>query len=274
MTYLLLAGMILASHWGEASEYAPHALLNLAAAVVIWYTALHPPRSRVLRLAWALYPLVLIGIAFVQVGPLARIVYGPSFTFDPLVAEWDAIVFGLNPHAWLHEALPGRVWAELMHLLYVLYFPLIIGAFLFVAERRPHDYPRFAFVFLASFLTFVVVFVLFPATGPLDYREGLFGSEVIFSSLVDFLFTFGVPDPGGAFPSSHVGQSVVVLLLLRPVSRSMAAVIVFVILGIGVSMGYASVHYSVDALAGLPSGAVLYFVWNRVYRRMAQRTAA
>ena len=272
--YLIGVALILGARWSAGFDYWYNALLNLAFALVLWITAIRPPRSNVLRGIRALYPLILIGVAFVQVGPLARMIYGQSFTFDPLVAEWDAYVFGLNPHAWLHEVLPGRLWAELMHLLYVLYFPLIIGAFLFVWLRRPEDYPRFSFVFLASFFTFVVVFVLFPATGPLDYREGLFGSEVIFSELVDFLFTFGIPDPGGAFPSSHVGQSVVVLLLLRPLSRRMTAVVVFIILGIGMSMGFAAVHYSIDAVAGLPSGAVLYYLWDRAYRRFAARNSA
>lgn len=272
--YLVSVSLVLGFNWNSGLDYRYNALLNLAFASLLWYTAMRPPRGIVLRGVRALYPLVLIGIAFVQVGPLARIIYEAPFTFDPLVAEWDANVFGVNPHAWLHDALSGRLWAEFMHLLYVLYFPLIIGAFLFVWLRRPHDYPRFSFVFLASFFTFVVVFVLFPATGPLDYREGLFAPDVFFSELVDFLFTFGIPDPGGAFPSSHVGQSVVVLLLLRPLSRRMTALVVFIILGIGISMGYAAVHYSIDAVAGLPSGIVLYYLWDRVYRRLARRGAA
>ena len=271
LLYLVPAALILAFGWNSGFDYRQNAALNLGLAAIIWITAVYPPRSYILQSIRALYPLVLIGVVFVQVGPFARMIYGPSFTFDPLVAEWDAQFFGLNPHVWMHEVLSGRLWAEFMHFLYVLYFPLLLGGFACVWLRRRHDYPRFSFVFLGSFFTFFVVFVLFPATGPLDYREGLFGSHVIFSELVDFLFTFGIPDPGGAFPSSHVGQSVVVLLLLRPLSRPMKALIVFIIAGIGISMGYAAVHYSIDAVAGLPSGVILYYAWDRAYRRLARR---
>ena len=268
--YLIAAGLAFFPYW-SAADYREAIVQNLGMLLFIWaswFLASGPGQiARIVRFVRMFYPLLLIGMAFVQVGLFARMLYGPGFTFDPVVARWDAAFFTVNPHMWFHRILPGRIWAEIMHVLYVLYFPLLFGSFLFVAARRVYDYPRFAFVFLASFLSFVVVFVLFPATGPLEYRDGLFSDAVVFSNLVDYLFSFGIPDPGGAFPSSHVGQSIVVLLLLRPLSRRMTALIVFVVIGIGVSMGYAAVHYQIDAVAGVPAGIALYAVWNTVYLR-------
>lgn len=217
------------------------------------------------------FPLVLIGYSYIHVGYYATILFGAGFTLDPVVAAWDAVIFRVNPHTVLHQLLPGRFWAELMHLLYVLYYPLLFGGFFYVTRRRPSDRNRYAFVFIASFLSFVAVFSLFPVSGPMDYRVGLFPPTILFSRLVDFLFSFGIPVVGGAFPSSHVGQSVVVLLLLKPLSRGASSLVVFVIIGIGVSMGYASVHYSIDAVAGVPAGAVLYYFWDRVYSRYGKR---
>ncbi|TVQ28508.1 MAG: hypothetical protein EA383_00400 [Spirochaetaceae bacterium] len=277
--YLIGASIILATQWNSGADYRTAVTQNLLLCVVLWGTwywvgradsggqRRYPEVLHAIRVIRMFYPLVFIGLAYVQIGLFARMIFGPDFTFDPMVERWDAVFFGLSPHMWFHRVLPGRFWAELMHFLYVLYFPLLGGSFLFVIAKRRSDYERFAFVFLASFLSFVAVFIAFPVTGPLEYREGLFPDTVVFSNLVDYLFSFGIPDPGGAFPSSHVGQSVVVLLLLRPLSRPMYGLVVFVIVGIGVSMGFASVHYQIDALAGVPAGIGLYYLWNSVYLR-------
>ncbi len=277
--YLIGASIILATQWNSGADYRSAVIQNLFLCAVMWGTWLpvqradargqsrDMPVSRVIRVLRMFYPLFFIGLAYVQIGLFAGMIFGAGFTFDLMVERWDAVFFGVSPHMWFHRVLPGRFWAEFMHFLYVLYFPLLGVSFLFVIAKRRSDYKRFAFVFLASFLSFVAVFIAFPVTGPLEYREGLFPDTVLFSNLVDFLFSFGIPDPGGAFPSSHVGQSVVVLLLLRPLSRPMFSLVVFVIVGVGVSMGFASVHYQIDALAGVPAGIGLYYLWNTVYMR-------
>ncbi len=263
--YLIVAAVLLFVRAGAGTDYLVQALVVVAGVVLISGTALYPPRGPVLRFVRALYPLAFISIAYIHVGPFAHMIYGEGVSFDPLVAEWDRLLFGSNPHLWFFQLAPGRVIAELMHLLYSLYFPLLFAGVLFVWVRRREEYPRYAFVFIGSFITFVIAFALLPATGPLEFRAGLFDG-VIMSRFVDFLFSFGIPSVGGAFPSSHVGQSIVVLLLLRPLRRGPALLIVSVIAGISVSMVYGAIHYAVDAVAGIPSGIVLYYAWDRIYR--------
>lgn len=269
--YLVVAGLILLTQWGRGFDFQYQSVVNLVLATLVVWTARRPPVRRVFRIVRDLYPLVLIGSAFVQVGLFARLIYGDVFTFDPLVQSWDSWLFGSNPHTWLHAALDGRFAAELMHLLYSLYFPLLGIGMLYVRVFREADFARFKFIFLSTFLTFVAVFIVFPVTGPLGFREGLFGPEVLGASFIDFLYSFGIPDPGGAFPSSHVGQSVAVYLLLRPMKHGPRVLIIGVILGIGVSMAYISVHYAIDAIAGVPAGLLFFYLWNGVYRRYLER---
>ncbi|TVR70940.1 MAG: hypothetical protein EA427_05055 [Spirochaetaceae bacterium] len=278
LAYLLGASAIFLLHWNSGADYRSAVVRNVAFAAFLLLTGrergrglrpegVRPEALRPEGVVRGLYPLILTGFIYVQVGLFIHILFRPPLTFDHLVERWDAALFGLNPHMWLHRALPGRFWAEVMHLLYVLFYPLLVWGFLLVLLRRRHDYERFAFVYICAFLSFCAIFVAFPADGPMPYRQGLFGGDVLFSNLVDYLFSHGIPLTGGAFPSAHVGQSVVLLLLLLPLSRFATAAAVLVIIGIGVSMGYASVHYSIDAVAGAPAGAILYFLWNGVYRR-------
>lgn len=267
--YLIVAALLLFARVSASTEYVTQALVAAGGVVLIAGTAIYPPRSAALRFVRALYPLAFISIAYIHVGPFAHTLYGEGVSFDPLVAEWDRLLFGSNPHLWFHELAPGRPVAEIMHLLYSLYFPLLLAGVLYVWFRRREEYPRYAFVFLGSFITFVVVFAILPASGPLEFRAGLFDG-VLMSRFVDFLFGFGIPSVGGAFPSSHVGQSIVVLLLLRPLRRGPALLILFVIAGISVSMVYGAIHYAIDAVAGIPSGIALYYAWDRIYRYCAR----
>ena len=294
--YLVGAGLLFTTRWNTSVEFRSAVIENAAFLLFLVLTmglrrvwagsaAVHGQEARrsagrepaaraevrraatILQTARDLYPLVLCGIAYVQVGLFARLLYGPGVTFDSVVAAWDSAFFGVSPHIWMHQVLPGRFWAEMMHLLYVLYYPLLLGGFLFVLVYRRWDYRRYAFVFVASFFSFVGVFSVFPVSGPMGYREGLFPDTILLSNLVDYLYSFGIPVEGGAFPSAHVGQSVVVLLLLRPIGKPVQALILFVTLGIAVSMAFASVHYAIDAVAGVPAGILLYYLWNGVYRR-------
>ena len=268
--YLTVAAVLLGAHASVGTNYLTQAIVAVAGVVIISGTALYPLRSPALRFVRALYPLAFISIAYIHVGSFAHMIYGEGVNYDPLVAGWERQLFGSNPHVWFYELAPGRPVAELMHLLYSLYFPLLLAGVLFIWFRRREEYPRYAFVFIGSFITFVIVFALLPATGPLEFRAGLF-DEVVMSRFVDFLFSFGIPSVGGAFPSSHVGQSIVVLLLLRPLRRGPTLLVIFVIAGISISMVYGAIHYAIDAVAGIPSGIVLYYVWDRIYRRAVRK---
>lgn len=278
--YLLGAAAVFSLSWDSGFEYRNAVLLNILFVIALIFTSpmgrpstvttrrsFRTPFGKPFRVLRGFYPLLLIGLIYVQTGFFIRLLYGPTFTFDAMVAAWDLAVFGVNPNRWMYTALPGRFWAETMHLLYVLFYPLLAGGFLFVIFRRPEDYPRFAFIFICSFLCFVAMFVGFPVSGPMEHRVGLFPDTVLFSNLVDRLYTFGIPASGGAFPSAHVGQSVILLLALWPIGKGTAILVIGIILGIAVSMVHATVHYAVDAVAGVPAGILLYSLWNRVYAR-------
>lgn len=265
--FLVLTGFFLLIHSSAGIAYLQYGLINLLLAGVIWLLAKNDPEVLLLRLLRACYPLAVIFFTHLEVELFINILYGEDFTFDSLVERWDALLFGTNPHLHFHSILPQWYWAELWHLFYVSYYPLLVGSILWVWARRPDDFSRFIFIYLGIFLSFVVVFSLFPVIGPLDYRIGIFEDKSVIAAMVDILFLIGAPD-GAAFPSSHVGLSTGIYLLLRPMKPGVRAGIVIIILGIGISMVYASIHYAIDAVAGLIAGWLLYHVWNSLYHLM------
>lgn len=159
-------------------------------------------------------------------------IYEPEFSYDSLIKEWDALLFGFNLHEYWFKVMPGRFWAELLHLLYLANYPLLIGSFLWICTKRPSDLPCFPFVYLGIFITFNLIFILFPVYGPTEYRGNQF-NHIFFSRVIDLFFALGESN-GGAFPSSHVGQSIGIYLIHRLMSRPVRLLVGIII---GLSSG-------------------------------------
>ncbi len=264
--WLLLSAIFSAVFIQKEITYFYISIGHLLFIATIVFLSNHHHRYGISGLFRFAYPVILIAVVHWEIEPFLHQVYGEGVNYDAVVKDWDQIVFG-NPHISWHKSMPSLFWVELFHFFYMTYYPLLIGSILWIWRRRFYDIERFAFVYLAIFLSYVSFYLLFPVFGPLEYRSTLFQNEGILPGFVDFLFTVGAPD-GAAFPSSHVGQSVGVFLLLQPLKRKMNILILTCIFGIGLSMVYISIHYATDALAGLISGTLLYYLWNRIYRSM------
>lgn len=263
--FLIITGFLLLLYSASDTVYLKFGLGNLVGAWLIWQAARRDPGVWIKSIFRVGYPVAIIAVSHVEVELFIHMIYGTGFTFDALVSRWDALLFGLNPHLYFHTLFTQWHWVELMHLLYINYYFLLIGSILWVYLKRADEFSRFVFIYMGIFLTFVVIFSLFPVIGPVAERNGIFAETSLMANLVDFLFLIGAPD-GAAFPSSHVGQSVGIYLLLQPLSRYANIGIGLVILGIGISMVYVFIHFAIDALAGLIAGWILYHIWDRVYR--------
>ena len=212
---------------------------------------------------------------------------------DHLFAQWEQTLFGCQPALLFSQQLPSLWVSEPLCLGYVSYYPMIAAVTFFFFFCR---YPRFtyaAFVILGSFFLFYVVFIFLPVAGPQFYYEAVGTGQIaqgIFPDLghyfldhqqslpipgSDGLFHYLVQDahdagerPTAAFPSSHVGISVV-LLWLAWESRSRR--LFFVLLPLTVLMFFATfyiqAHYVIDAVAGIFVGTAFYFLLSRVYQK-------
>ncbi len=233
-------------------------------------------------LRW-LYPLLLLLPLHYEIELVGTLFHGGA-VYDDLVKVWDRWLFRGHPHQYLADKLPGPWWREFFHLMYITYGFIAIGGFLYAWQRGREfgvrggmkvspDFPRYAFVFLGTFLTYMLIFILFPVVGPLDDRFLRFHGHGLLGPLIDLMYAVGDSD-GGALPSSHVGEAVVVYLLLRPRSPALRAVWIAVITGLTVSTVYGSFHYGIDAVAGLLTGPLFYFFWSWFYRRLSREPAA
>lgn len=222
-----------------------------------------PPLLRALR---DLYPLLLLLVLYGEVDLIVQLVHDAP-GFDTMVQQWDRWLFGGHLHRHFAQWLSGPIWKEMFHLLYLSYYLLVGAAFLYIRERRPKAFPRFAFVVTGMFFSFILIFVALPVAGPLSASEATLTTTGVFPWIVAHVYApltvNGIH--AGAFPSSHVGMSVGVVLLLAPRRWWARFGLGLLLLGIAASTVYGRFHYAVDTVAGLVAGGALYLVWNWIY---------
>jgi hypothetical protein len=224
------------------------------------------------------YPLLLMLPLHYEI-ELVGTLFHAGTTFDGLVLKWDQWLFRGHPHRYLADTLAGPWWREILHLFYCSYYAIIGGGFLFAwhqgSEAEPTQpttsptpfFYRYAFVFIGTFCTYMLIFIAFPVVGPLDDRFLRFGEQGIIGPLIDLLYATG-DSAAGAFPSSHVGEAVVIYLLFQPRKPWIRAALVLTITGLALSTVYGCFHYAIDALGGLVTGPVFYLFWSWVYRQL------
>lgn len=230
-------------------------------------------------LRW-LYPLILIVPLYYEIG-LLGFVFNQGDIYDPLVQGWDLWLFDKHPHKILPDLLAGSFWREFLHFIYFTYYLLIVAAFYYVWKRSTFHKPsrsigemdhrmlRFNFVFMGAFLTYMVIFIWWPVTGPTDDRFLRYDGVGGMSQIIDWIYQVG--ESGfGAMPSSHIGESIVIYLLLgNQFSRRLRAMFMVWFVLLCISTVYTQFHYAIDTITGIPIGIGFYYFWDWLYRRQS-----
>lgn len=206
---------------------------------------------------------------------------------DHLFAGWEQQLVGCQPALLFSQLMPQAWFSELMNLGYASYYPLIVAVMLYYFAWRYEEFERATLVLLGSFFAYYVIFDVLPVVGPQYYYPAIGLDQVaagVFPNIGDYFNYHAdiLPSPGwsdgffyqmvesahdagerptAAFPSSHVGITVVILLLAWH-ARSRHQWLFWVIVPFFVLMCFATVyiqaHYLIDALAGLLSGIAFY----------------
>lgn len=213
---------------------------------------------------------------------------------DHHFAQLEQTVFGCQPALLFSQKMPWAVWSELMYMDYSSYFLLLVVVTLYYFFRRYQELQRVFFVIIGSFFAFYIIFVLLPVTGPQYYylAAGLDNIAAgVFPNVGDYFLTHdemmtmpGYSDgifyqfmmhahatgerPTAAFPSSHVGVTIVLLLLaLRTKSRWLSWFVGIMLALMCLSTVYIRAHYAIDVIGGLIVGIIFYVVFMLIYNQ-------
>ena len=216
---------------------------------------------------------------------------------DHHFAALEQSIFGCQPALEFANHWTHPVWSELMYLGYSSYFLLISVVVIYYFIWRYEEFHRTVFIILTSFFVYYVIFVALPVTGPQYYylAAGLDNiSQGVFPNVGDYFLTHdemmkmpGYEDgwfyqimvnahsagerPTAAFPSSHVGVTVILLLLAwRSKSRLLIWFVFTLFLLMCLATVYIRAHYVIDVFAGLLSAIIMYITLHYIskYQRI------
>ena len=221
---------------------------------------------------------------------------------DPFFAQLEQRVFGFQPALVFAQQWTNPVFSELMYLGYSSYFFLIVAVTLYYFFKRYDEFGRTSYVIIGSFFAYYVVFIALPVTGPQFYylaagldniAQGVFPDVGSYFLTHDEMMTMpgyenGVfyqfmvhahsagERPTAAFPSSHVGVTLVMLLLAwRAQSRRLFLLVLPFFLLMCLATVYIRAHYAIDVIAGIVSGVFVYaalqFSWQFIEKPKARR---
>lgn len=206
---------------------------------------------------------------------------------DHLFAGWEQQLFGCQPALLFAKALPWPIVSELMDMGYFMYYPMIAIVVYFYFFRRYQEFERISFVVLASFFLYYIAFIYVPVAGPTFYYDAVGIDEIakgIFPAMGDYFNTHTscLPTPGytdgifyhlvedakaagerptAAFPSSHVSISTICMLLAwHTKNRKLVYVLLPFYIFLCMATVYIQAHYLIDAIAGLTTGVIVYFI--------------
>lgn len=288
--YTLLTSLLILIYRDEMTD--PRPLLTGRAFIVGTMVLLYAiyrlrPMGVTLFLRY-LFPLTLLGYWYPDTYEFCQLL--PNL--DHIFASAEAALFGFQPSITFSQALPQKVWSELFHMGYEAYYLLIALTVLHPLAGRMRLFERTAFIVLGSFFLYYLIYLFLPVAGPQYYFEAV-GFNAIeaghFPALGDYFRTHTAlaPSPGpegffrslvestqaggerptAAFPSSHVGVSTVLLMLLWRDRRPLAYVALpFYVFLCGATV-YIQAHYLIDVLGGWFSAVAFYYACSAVYAR-------
>jgi membrane-associated phospholipid phosphatase len=74
--------------------------------------------------------------------------------------------------------------------------------------------------------------------------------------------------PTGAFPSSHVGLTVIFLMIIRNYSKPAFYIILPIAILLVFATVYIKAHYAVDVVVGLITGVLFYMLTSKIYSKI------
>jgi membrane-associated phospholipid phosphatase len=254
------------------------------------------------RQAYRLYPSKLtafIRVAF-QLGLLAYW-YPDTYEFNRLFPNMDhhfaaleQTLFGCQPSVSFSASCPSLVFSELFNLGYFSYYPMIVGVILSYFLLRHSEFQRAAYLLMASFFLYYLLYIFIPVAGPQYYFPAIGMDHVAaghFPAVGDYFrhCTDLAPAPNGqggffyslvessqqagerptaAFPSSHVGISTILLILAYRLRKTLFITLLPFYVLLCCATVYIQAHYLIDALAGFVSAFIIYEIALFSYKKL------
>lgn len=221
--------------------------------------------SAVFNLFRNIYPILLAGYFYTETVHYNKLFFD---NLDPLFIQFDQWLFGFQPSLTFSKYFSSAGFAELMYFGYFSFYCIILSFIFITFFKRKSFFLESNFIVAFSLLFFYFIFALFPSAGPQFYfdvsERAVPTNGYLFQKIIHAIQQ-GAEQPTGAFPSSHVGVTIVVLALSRKSSPLFFKICIPITIILILSTVYIKAHYAVDAIFGFLIAPFILYLAEFVY---------
>jgi membrane-associated phospholipid phosphatase len=217
------------------------------------------------------FPFSLIAYWYPETYYLSHEVIFPNL--DHFFEHLDIYLFGCSPAMEFSKAFPQAIVAEIMYFGYFSYFLTFLVTFLYFYFVKPCSAEKSMFYCLCSFFIFYIIFTFIPVAGPQFYyeqptvleRNDQVPNGYIFSTLMRWIQDSG-EKPTGAFPSSHVGLTIITMSILFNNTKRLFFIILPAAIILVASTVYIKAHYLIDVIAAFIVAPIIFIASKRIFK--------
>ena len=210
------------------------------------------------------YPIILSGYFYSE-----TVFYNKLFfdNIDPLLMNIEAVLFDFQPSLEFSAYFSNTFFSEIMYFGYFSFYVLILGFTLYVFFKKKKLFNETVFLLSGSLYLFYFIFGLLPSEGPQFYfsaPDNILPNAYFFDKIIHFIQETA-EQPTGAFPSSHVGVSVIIMIIARqraPIFFKIAFPFVVILI---LSTVYIKAHYLIDVIGAIIVAPFFLYLSNILF---------
>ncbi len=189
-------------------------------------------------------------------------------SFDSFLLKADFWLFGFQPSIEFSKIFNQFWFNELMNFGYFSYYFLtFLVCFIIYLRNRKQSF-KVIFIISFSFYIYYLIFSIFPEVVPQYYFSqpmSQIPDAGFFREAVKFVQSVG-EQPTGAFPSSHIGISIIFLIISKKYSSVLFWFILPFVIILFPATIYIKAHYFIDVIAGIITAPLIYQLSIKVWK--------
>lgn len=226
--------------------------------------------------------------------------YPDTFEFNRLFPNLDCFfasaeqwLFNCQPSVEFSKLCPDIWFSEPFNMGYFAYYPLIAIVAIYYFVFKFEWFEKASFVIVTSFFLYYLIYIFVPVAGPQFYFPAIGMDNVEacnFLSIGDYFNHNAILLPGpnfeqglffdlveasqevgerptAAFPSSHVGISTILMIMVWRVNKKLCYGLTPFYVLLCCATVYIQAHYLIDVFAGWMSAVAIYILSTWMYKK-------
>lgn len=212
-----------------------------------------------------IYPVLFAGYFYTETVHYNKLFFN---NLDPVFIKFDQWLFGFQPSLEFSKLIPSAWFSELMYFGYFTLYLITLSFVFAMYFKRKTLFLENTFKVTFTLLFFYFIFAIFPSAGPQFYfdlpERAVPTNGYIFKDIMHAIQA-SAEQPTGAFPSSHVGITFVILILARKSLPLFFKICFPIAIILTLSTVYIKAHYAVDAIFGLLFAPFIVYLASFIY---------